>query len=77
MYWIEYVTRHGKNALRSPSTDLDWWQAENVDVYAAIATSIFITVGIVMYLAYKIFSSMLFWKKFRSIEYECSDRKLK
>ncbi|XP_044019341.1 uncharacterized protein LOC122859724 [Aphidius gifuensis] len=35
-YWIEYIGRHGKNSLRSPTLDLAWWQVQLLDVYAAI-----------------------------------------
>ncbi|XP_031777448.1 UDP-glucuronosyltransferase 2A3 [Nasonia vitripennis] len=32
-FWIEYVARHGKDALRSPVIDMPWWQAKLYDVY--------------------------------------------
>ncbi|XP_076167851.1 UDP-glucosyltransferase 2 isoform X2 [Ptiloglossa arizonensis] len=34
VYWIEYIIRHGANALRSPAMNLKWWQVELFDVYA-------------------------------------------
>ncbi|XP_058790423.1 uncharacterized protein LOC131663803 [Phymastichus coffea] len=34
IYWIEYVCRHGKDALKSPSEDLLWWQKSLLDIYA-------------------------------------------
>ncbi|XP_058810722.1 UDP-glycosyltransferase UGT5-like [Phymastichus coffea] len=37
IFWIEYVTRHGKKALRAPVVDMPWWQAHLIDVYAFIA----------------------------------------
>ncbi|CAD6220313.1 GSCOCG00004998001-RA-CDS, partial [Cotesia congregata] len=33
VYWIEYVIRHGKTALRSPAVNMYWWQVALVDVY--------------------------------------------
>ncbi|XP_044019342.1 UDP-glycosyltransferase UGT5-like, partial [Aphidius gifuensis] len=39
-YWIEYIGRHGKNALRSPTLDLAWWQVQLLDVYAAVLFAI-------------------------------------
>ncbi|KAJ8676537.1 hypothetical protein QAD02_012324 [Eretmocerus hayati] len=50
-YWTEYIIRHGKNALKSPGVDLEWWQRELLDVYAfllvcaitIICTIVFIT----------------------------------
>lgn len=36
IYWVEYVIRHGSDALRSPAMDLTWWQIELLDVYAAL-----------------------------------------
>ncbi|KAF7988260.1 hypothetical protein HCN44_007792 [Aphidius gifuensis] len=35
-YWIDYIGRHGKNALRSRTLDMAWWQVQLLDVYAAI-----------------------------------------
>ncbi|XP_001603733.2 UDP-glucuronosyltransferase 2C1 [Nasonia vitripennis] len=35
-FWIEYVARHGKNALRSPVVDMPWWQVNLIDVYGFI-----------------------------------------
>ncbi|XP_058804711.1 UDP-glucosyltransferase 2-like [Phymastichus coffea] len=35
-YWVEYVIRHGKNVLRSPALDLEWWQFELIDVYCLL-----------------------------------------
>lgn len=36
IFWIEYVARHGKGCLRSPLIDLQWWQANLLDVYGFI-----------------------------------------
>ena len=41
-YWIEYVARHGKDALRSPSVDMPWWQVIQLDVYAFILAVVLI-----------------------------------
>ncbi|XP_076634846.1 UDP-glucosyltransferase 2 isoform X4 [Colletes latitarsis] len=34
VYWIEYIIRHGADALRSPAMDLTWWQVQLLDVCA-------------------------------------------
>ncbi|XP_058788821.1 UDP-glucosyltransferase 2-like [Phymastichus coffea] len=47
-YWIEYVIRHGKDALRSRSLNYKWWQIELFDVYAFIMICILAA----MYTAY-------------------------
>lgn len=39
IYWIEYIHRHGKDALRSPIVDMPWWQASLLDVYGFIIMS--------------------------------------
>lgn len=41
-FWIEYVVRHGKDALRSPIVDMPWWQVNLLDVYGFIGTIAFI-----------------------------------
>ncbi|CAD1470739.1 unnamed protein product, partial [Heterotrigona itama] len=58
VYWIEYIVRHGADALRSPAMNLTWWQIEMLDVYAflliaalAILYSIAIAVSFVYNLA--------------------------
>nr|UEN71111.1 UDP-glucosyltransferase 334AA3 [Meteorus pulchricornis] len=42
-YWVEYILRHGSNALRSPALDMTWWQLALLDVYC-----ILLIAGIVM-----------------------------
>lgn len=37
VYWIEYIHRHGEDALRSPIMDMPWWQSSLVDIYAFVA----------------------------------------
>lgn len=34
VYWVEYIIKHGADALRSPAMNLTWWQVELLDVYA-------------------------------------------
>ena len=34
VYWVEYIVRHGENALKSPAMNLTWWQIEMLDVCA-------------------------------------------
>lgn len=36
IYWVEYIARHGKGALRSPLVDMPWWQTTLLDVYGFI-----------------------------------------
>lgn len=36
VFWIEYIARHGKNALRSPLVNMPWWQVSLLDVYGFI-----------------------------------------
>ncbi|XP_032453936.1 uncharacterized protein LOC100123458 [Nasonia vitripennis] len=36
IFWVEYIARHGKDALRSPVVDMPWWQASLLDVYGFI-----------------------------------------
>lgn len=47
IYWIEYVIKHGENALRSPAMDLRWWQLEMLDV-AAILLLVAVIIGAVL-----------------------------
>ena len=51
IYWIEYIARHGKGALRSPLVDMPWWQANLLDVYAfilAVAIAALYTVKLIV-----------------------------
>ncbi|XP_053982305.1 UDP-glycosyltransferase UGT5-like isoform X2 [Hylaeus volcanicus] len=34
IYWIEYIIKHGPDALRSPAMDLTWYQVASLDVAA-------------------------------------------
>ena len=38
LFWIEYVVRHGKDALRSQIVVMPWWQVSLTDIYAFIAS---------------------------------------
>ena len=49
-FWIEYIVRHGKNALRSPTVDMPWWQVSLLDIYALIASIVLL----VLYVTIKI-----------------------
>ncbi|CAB0035861.1 unnamed protein product [Trichogramma brassicae] len=46
-YWIEFVARHGKDALRSPLTDMPWWEASLWDVYTFILSIIFLLLYVI------------------------------
>ena len=48
IYWVEYIIRHGANALRSPAMDLTWWQVELLDVGAFILIAIIAALYIIM-----------------------------
>lgn len=54
VYWVEYIHRHGKDALRSPIIDMPWWQASLVDIYGFITLSI----GFILYVIVKIFKTL-------------------
>ncbi|KAJ8681570.1 hypothetical protein QAD02_017362 [Eretmocerus hayati] len=45
-FWVEYIARHGKDALRAPIVDLPWWQASLLDVYGFIVAVILILISI-------------------------------
>ena len=48
IYWVEYIIRHGANALRSPAMDLAWWQVELVDVVTFILIATIAALYIIM-----------------------------
>lgn len=48
IYWVEYIIRHGANALRSPAMDLTWWQVELLDVGAFILIAIIAALYVIM-----------------------------
>ena len=54
VYWVEYVIRHGKNALRSPAVDIPWWQVELLDVYAFIGFGVLATLALAILLLSKL-----------------------
>jgi len=47
-YWIEYIVKYGKDALRSPAMDLTSWQLHLIDVAAflLLCVTIIIIIGI-------------------------------
>ncbi|XP_043682849.1 UDP-glucosyltransferase 2-like isoform X1 [Vespula pensylvanica] len=59
-FWIEYIVKYGKDALRSPAMDLNWWQIELLDVYAFLLlvtiVTIYITTRLILMLL-NVFSS--------------------
>lgn len=48
IYWVEYIIKHGANALRSPAMDLTWWQVELLDVVAFILIATIAALYIIM-----------------------------
>lgn len=56
IYWIEYVGRYGKHALRSPLVDIPWWQAAYLDIYAFYLLISCITLYILKFLLKKIYN---------------------
>ncbi|KAL2748506.1 UDP-glucosyltransferase 2-like [Vespula maculifrons] len=49
-FWIEYIVKYGKDALRSPAMDLNWWQVELLDVYAFLLFTSIVIVYITIHL---------------------------
>lgn len=43
VYWVEYIVKHGADALRSPAVDLAWWQIELLDVYGFLLSVLLIS----------------------------------
>lgn len=39
IYWIEFIHRHGKDAMKSPIVNMTWWQTSLLDVYTFVAFS--------------------------------------
>ena len=62
VYWVEYMARHGKDALKSPIVDLPWYQANLIDVYGFI-TLILLVFFYVLNRAIKICVKCMFLKK--------------
>lgn len=54
VYWVEYVIRHGKSALRSPAVDMKWWQVELLDVYGFIACCVLAVAIATVYMVMKL-----------------------
>ncbi|KAL7299929.1 hypothetical protein TKK_0007249 [Trichogramma kaykai] len=46
VYWIEYVVRHGKGSLRSPLSEMPWWQSSLLDIYSFLALALIIVLFI-------------------------------
>lgn len=47
IFWVEYIARHGKDALRSPVVDMPWWQASLLDVYGFILFSMLLIMYVI------------------------------
>ncbi|XP_031777616.1 UDP-glucuronosyltransferase 2C1-like [Nasonia vitripennis] len=61
VYWVEYIGRHGKNALRSPLVDMPWYQKKLLDVYGFILLTLY-AIYFVMKLLVKTFFGIIFKK---------------
>ena len=55
IFWIEYISRHGKDALRSPLVDMPWWQATLLDVYGFTI----IVIVIILYTIHRLFKLLI------------------
>ncbi|XP_043468543.1 UDP-glucosyltransferase 2-like [Leptopilina heterotoma] len=47
-FWVEYVLRNGPNVLKSPATNLYWWQNELLDVYGLFTLCCLIIVALII-----------------------------
>ena len=54
IFWVEYIARHGKNALRSPLVDMPWWQTTLLDVYGFIILILILILVLMLYIIKKI-----------------------
>ncbi len=76
VYWVEYVIRHGKNVLRSPAVDMEWWQVELLDVYAFIAASVAAALFAAIFVAVKLARlGLSFSRRFSETSAHCSSKK--
>lgn len=60
-YWMRYIIKNGKNALRSPAMDLSWWEVSLLDVYGFILVCILL-LSYLIYILAKQATKMLFAK---------------
>ncbi|XP_020710321.2 UDP-glucosyltransferase 2-like isoform X2 [Athalia rosae] len=63
VFWIEYILRHGGDALRSPAVKLTWWQLALVDVLAVIVASIVLALYLIKIIVSMILSRLASTKK--------------
>lgn len=63
VFWIEYVLKHGAEALRSPAVYLSWWQLALLDVYGTIFAAVLLLLYIVKLLLSALFSMIYFSNK--------------
>lgn len=56
IFWVEYIIRNGGDSLKSPATDLAWWQVELLDVYVIIP----ICFVMCSYILYSIITTVIF-----------------
>ena len=58
-YWVEYIARHGKDALRSPVLDMPWWQADLLDIYGFILLLILVVFWVIKVIVKLIISGIV------------------
>lgn len=47
VFWIEYILKHGGEALRSPAINLTWWQLALIDVYGSLIAATLILLYVI------------------------------
>ncbi|XP_011496133.1 PREDICTED: UDP-glucuronosyltransferase-like [Ceratosolen solmsi marchali] len=55
IYWIEYISRHGKKAIQSPLVEMQWWKANSLDIYAFIWLVLFFFLYVLQVIVKKIY----------------------
>lgn len=73
-YWTEYVIRHGKNVLRSPAVDLEWWQFDLLDVYCFLFVSSIL--ALISFIFIIVYAFRFIVRQFTAVETLKSNKKL-
>jgi hypothetical protein len=63
IYWVEYISRHGKKTLRSPLVDVCWWKANSLDIYAFILSVVLLIFYVLKIILKKIYNLYFIVKK--------------
>ena len=53
-FWIEFVVRNGKDSLRSPAMDLNWWQISLLDVFAVAILGLLVCLFSIIFILKKL-----------------------